>query len=91
MKGLFAREQILLEPYLSFPIDESPCGAFDLSGSLWEWCADDWDRQGAKSLRGGAWNFTFPAFFRAASRASQEPTAADGIYGFRLVARAARR
>ena len=89
VKGAFAREEMLLEPYLSFPIDESPCGAFDLTGSLWEWCADDWDRLGAKTLRGGAWNFTFPSFFRAASRASQEPTAADGIYGMRLVARMA--
>jgi len=87
VKGYFAREQMVLEPSLSFPIDESPFGVFDLTGSLWEWCADDWDREGGKTLRGGAYNFTFPPFFRAASRAAQEPIAADGIYGFRLVAR----
>ncbi len=77
VKGFFARDQLLLEPSLRFPIDESPYGVFDLTGNLWEWCADEW--QAGRALRGGGWNFTFPPFFRAASRAGQSPEAADGL------------
>jgi formylglycine-generating enzyme required for sulfatase activity len=88
VKSFFARDQPLLEPVLRFPIDESPYGVFDLTGGVWEWCADD--VQGAKVVRGGAWNFIFPPFFRAASRAWQGAETADGVFGIRLVARRAR-
>jgi len=84
VKGFFARDQVLLEESFSFPIDESPYGVFDLTGNLWEWCEDEW--QVGRALRGGGWNFTFPPFFRAASRAGQEAQTPDGLFGIRLVA-----
>ena len=86
-KCFFARAQLIQERVLSFPVDESPYGVYDLAGSQWEWCEDEWE--GGRALRGGAWNFVFPPFLRAASRASQEPEAADGVYGIRLVVRRA--
>jgi formylglycine-generating enzyme required for sulfatase activity/predicted Ser/Thr protein kinase len=85
VKGFFSRDKLQLEPGLSFPIDESPYGAFDLTGNMWEWCEDEWLE--GRSMRGGAWNFVFPPFFRAASRAYQDAQAVDGLYGLRLVAR----
>jgi serine/threonine-protein kinase len=81
----FARPQLIHEAGLSFPVDESPYGVYDLAGSMWEWCEDEWE--GGRALRGGAWNFVFPPFLRAASRASQPPETADVIFGIRLVAR----
>ncbi|HVS17089.1 MAG TPA: SUMF1/EgtB/PvdO family nonheme iron enzyme, partial [Planctomycetota bacterium] len=88
VKCFFARDRLLLEESFRFPIDESPYGAFDMTGNLWEWCEDEW--QSGRALRGGGWNFVFPPFFRAASRAGQSPEAADGLYGLRLVARRTR-
>jgi formylglycine-generating enzyme required for sulfatase activity/tetratricopeptide (TPR) repeat protein len=84
-KCFFARPQLIQEAVLSFPVDESPYGVYDLAGSQWEWCEDEWE--GGRAVRGGAWNFVVPPFLRAASRASQLPETADGLFGIRLVVR----
>lgn len=84
----------------SFPAGTSWCGALDMAGSLWEWCADWYDRgYYAKSppqdppgpetgddrvLRGGSW-FSFPSYCRGACRFSFVTHTPDARYGFRLV------
>lgn len=40
-------------PVGSYPKGTSWCGARDLAGNVWEWCADDWDPDAYRGIRNG--------------------------------------
>lgn len=71
-------------------------GALDLSGNVWEWCLNKYDRPSetaadtsghTRVVRGGSWYY-FPDFARAAQRFGLVPVYRNDYYGFRLVSSA---
>lgn len=67
---------------MSFPIDESPFGVFDLGGNLAEWCVPNPPKEW--NVKGGSWVNPLQDRFRVAARNQEAP---DTSVGFRLVAR----
>lgn len=58
-KSCFSRPSAQSEPVLSFPVDESVFGIFDLAGSVSEWCQDWYDASaGRRHYAGGAWAYS---------------------------------
>ncbi|HWB18924.1 MAG TPA: SUMF1/EgtB/PvdO family nonheme iron enzyme, partial [Phycisphaerales bacterium] len=87
----FARATPQIEPVMSFPIDESNLGVFDLAGSLSEWL-DAWWMQ-SRDLRefaGGSWGnggFNYREMFMLYGQNGITSKATSGTLGFRLVMR----
>jgi len=89
MNSCFARPQPLIRPGRSFPVDESPMGVFDMSGSMWEWM-DDWtdaNRRGRR-LGGGAWAEAGGIeLFGVAVAMAATPDTTSAEIGFRIILR----
>jgi formylglycine-generating enzyme required for sulfatase activity len=82
----WSRRIARIEPVMRYPIDESPLGMYDASGSAMEWLdAPYGDRPGARWLAGGTWGHSDPALFRIPGGWGASPDAAAGVYGFRMV------
>ena len=62
---------------------ESPSGALDMAGNVWEWTTSDYD-QYTKILRGGAWNFPAESARTFATERSRPHNRSHAI-GFRVV------
>ncbi len=91
-KSRFASLRSAAEPVLSYPVDESPYGVFDMAGSAAEWCElfiDAGKQQ--RGLAGGSWLESDPSAFLLTRFRPADPTAVSREYGFRIVLRPRRR
>lgn len=88
VSSCYARPRPDPEPVLSFPIDESVFGVFDMSGSISEWSSTRW-REGTEYMQYccGAWGLGKVEDFRLWAGNGALPDRVSGSIGFRLVAR----
>lgn len=76
----------------SFPNGQSPFGAMDMIGNLWEWCLTTWGTDSTalngytyRIMRGGAWNVSNPEYLRAIDRGEgHSPRGRLNDCGFRI-------
>lgn len=81
----WSRRRAFLEPGMRYPVDESPLGVYDASGSVMEWLDTLWTgRDDSRWLAGGSWGASDPTLFRSPGGWGSSPHAAAGVYGFRL-------
>ncbi len=60
-------------------------GIYDLSGNVWEWCANSYVPGGRSGVvRGGSWGSDRPAYLQSANRLVKFPDARTDEIGFRV-------
>jgi formylglycine-generating enzyme required for sulfatase activity len=81
----------------SYESGQSPYGAYDMAGNVWEWVSslyqsypysatdgrEDLSASGSRVLRGGAWYDDYSSYIRTADRNEGDPTGSSGAFGFR--------
>ena len=87
VKSRYARATPGPEPVMSYPLDESRYGVYDLTGGAAEWLRAT--REGPhgfeQAVAGGSWRDADPEAFRAAALRWVHPDTTDPSFGFRLV------
>lgn len=74
------------EPVMSYCVDESPLGFFDMSGSAFEYAEGwYWKERRMRPLMGGSWAMAQPEKFRANFWTGAGEDGAWDTYGFRMV------
>ena len=73
-------------PVGSFPSSVAKCGAHDMAGNVWEWCASWWDekKKEFRVVRGGSWSYD-SWYARSAVRYWYSPVSRGLNFGFRVV------
>ena len=81
------------EPYMqTAPVGSfapNALGLYDMAGNVWQWCADNYKKNGALRrwgvLRGGSWADYGPNILQSSYRNVVPSDERDVIYGFRCV------
>jgi formylglycine-generating enzyme required for sulfatase activity len=68
----------------AYPLGQSQEGIFDLSGNVWEWSADWYEKGKYRTLRGGSWNLDH-SYARCAFRFRSIPDLFINDLGFRCL------
>jgi len=84
----WAKPKARVEPVMSYPVDESLFGVYDMAGSAMEWLDAPYEGDTAQRwLAGGAWGYSNPELFAIPGGWGARPSAVAGTYGFRMVRR----
>jgi formylglycine-generating enzyme required for sulfatase activity len=86
-KSCFSRREPWPEPVMSYPIDESCFGVFDMSGSVGEWLDDYWGdpKNDLRPFAGGSWAYAQPNLFKINGGNGLAAHMAYWMFGLRLV------